>query len=153
MTKIAPILAVSLLLLSACQDSDPDSSTGSTDPTGSTTTSSEGTVATWILVSQDLTSESTTFDIGVMRVECAGGETGTVLDPAIDYEDGRILIEARVETLTDGEYTCQGNNVVPLTIELDEPIGERSLVDGVCHVPGGGIGGDCEGDGVRWPIP
>lgn len=151
MKKIVPIVAVSLLLLSACQDSDP--SNGSDDPAGTTTNSSGGTTATWSLISDDVTAESTTFDIGVMRVECAGGETGTVLDPVIDYEDDRILIEARVETLADGAYNCLGNSVVPLTIELDEPIGERSLVDGVCHVPGGGIGGDCEGDGVRWPTP
>lgn len=151
MTKIVPIVAVSLLLLSACQDSDP--SNGSDDPAGTTTNSSGGTTATWSLISDDVTAESTTFDIGVMRIECAGGETGTVLDPVIDYEDDRVLIEARVETLADGAYNCLGNSVVPLTIELDEPIGERSLVDGVCHVPGGGIGGDCEGDGVRWPIP
>lgn len=151
MKKIVPIVAVSLLLLSACQSSDPNN--GSGDPAGTTTNSSGGTTATWSLISDDVTAESTTFDIGVMRIECASGETGTVLDPVIDYEDDRILIEARVETLADGANNCLANNVVPLTIELNEPIGERSLVDGVCHIPGGGIGGDCEGDGVRWPTP
>ena len=88
-----------------------------------------------------------------MRVECADGETGTILDPVIDYEDGRILIEARVETLTRWRIHLSGEQRCSLTMSSMSQLGNAALVDGVCHVPGGGIGGDCEGDGVRWPIP
>ena len=142
MMKLAALGSVAIAL-TACQNSDPDDIN---EPTGA----EDGTTATWQLVNDDVTAESASLEIGVMRVECAGGETGRVLTPNITYNDDQIIIEALVERLPDGQYTCQGNDVVPIEVQLDEPVGDRELVDGIC-ISGGG--GDCTADGVRWPAP
>lgn len=140
------VLAGVAMALTACQNS------GAEDPsTDDAAGSEDSTAATWHLVNNDVTAESTLLEIGVMRIECAGGETGRVLSSDITYNDDQIIIEALVETLPDGAYTCPSNNVVPIEVHLDEPVGDRELVDGICHPPGGS--GDCSADGVRWPLP
>lgn len=142
MKRVLAIVGASILLVSACQD------TGDREPPASNA-SEGGTTATWQLLSENLDAESTALKIGVMRVECAGGETGTVLPPTITYSDEQIVIEALVATLPDGAYTCQSNDVVPLEITLEQPIGDRELIDGICQP----AGGNCTDGGVRWPLP
>ncbi|MHA7277118.1 hypothetical protein ACX80O_11430 [Arthrobacter sp. Hz1] len=88
------------------------------------------------------------------RAACSNGVTGTVLDPELTYEADRIVIETYVEPIPGREtVTCQGNNVVAVTVNLTEPVGNRDLVDGLCldvnAVPATYCGED---DGVRWAV-
>ena len=148
-------LACSAFLLSGCDASAPDvGDTGSSSPqvrgTGSST-SAVGDIGTWeLLNSTEVTSFSITLQLGVTRLECASGVTGTVLDPRVQVEQERIVIRTDVEPLPPGGYTCQGNDAVPVTVELNEPIGKRELVDAAC------LGGravntaPCTDNGVRW---
>jgi hypothetical protein len=106
--------------------------------------------ATWTLTAQ-VTSESTTLELGVQRVECASGVTGDVLDPAVSYETDRIVIEARVAANGMTAADCQDNDVVAYTLDLTEPVGERSLVDAICLAPPNSSHSYCTDGGVRWP--
>lgn len=111
----------------------------------------DGDAATWVLLGeQDITAETETFEIGVTRLGCASGVTGEVLTPQVTYEPERIIVQVDVEPFTEDEAECPGNDTVPVTVELDEPVGERDLVDGGC-LEGEEAAGTtpCE-DEVRW---
>jgi hypothetical protein len=86
-----------------------------------------------------------------MRMDCSGGKTGTVLDPRVQIEPERIIIRAYVRRLPPGAYTCPGNDEVPVTIELQGPIGNRKLVDAACLEDRAARTAFCLDGGVRWP--
>lgn len=81
---------------------------------------------------QAVNTEADTVEIGVSRLACANGETGEIVDIDIDPGDDQVVIEATVEPRV-GEASCPANEIVPADIELDEPIGDRELVDGACE--------------------
>jgi hypothetical protein len=100
---------------------------------GGGTGSNGGDAATWIVMDPAAVSEDTTeLDIGVTRLGCASGVTGEVLEPVVAYEPDQIVITVDVARFTAGAADCQGNDVVVVTVQLDEPIGQRPLVDGAC---------------------
>lgn len=107
-----------------------------------------GETAVWELQSTP-SPESTSIDVGVTRLECASGVTGTVLGPRVTAEDDRIVITTPVADNRSDAAECQGNDVVPVTVELGEPIGDRMLVDGACLVTEAADTSFCE-DAVRW---
>ena len=138
-------LACSAIILSGCDASAPD--VGDTGSSGSEV----GDIGTWeLLNSTEVTSDSTSLRLGVTRLDCASGITGTLLEPRVLVEQDRIVIRTDVEPLSPGGYDCQGNDIVPVTVELNEPIGKRELVDAAC------LGGravntaPCTDNGVRW---
>lgn len=59
--------------------------------------------------------------------------TGELLDPVIVYESDQVVITIDAVPNGTGGATCQGNDVVPVTVELSEPLGERKLIDGACE--------------------
>lgn len=92
-----------------------------------------GDAAVWRLAPEsDIDPDDNYLSTEVMRVDCADGVTGEVLDPVVEYKETQIVITQRVESLPPGGYTCPGNNLVPTQIELTEKIGDRELVDGEC---------------------
>lgn len=95
--------------------------------------------------------QSTSVELDVVRLECSGGETGTVLEPDVVYEASRIVIRTDVEPLPEGNYDCRGNDSVPVTVELSEPVGERELVDAACLQGRAVETIFCDDRGVRWP--
>ncbi|WP_168627587.1 hypothetical protein [Cryobacterium sp. BB307] len=108
-------------------------------------------VGVWELSNVDeISAESTTLHLGVVRLECSGGKTGTVLDPEVTNEKDRIVIRTDVEPLQEGAYTCLGNDTVPLTVELSEPVGQRELVDAACLQGRAVTTTFCTDHGVRW---
>lgn len=117
----------------------------------STAMPSDGVTGTWqLLNAAEITPESTTLRLGVMRVECASGETGKVLEPQVRLEADRIVIRTPVEPLRLAEGTCQSNTVVPVTVQLAEPVGERELFDAFCLDSTGRTTSFCADGGVRW---
>ena len=103
-----------VLLASACGSGDGDPAVWAVDPTSPTTESSQ------------------TFTALVMRIGCAGGRTSEVFDPNIDADDDEIIITFTVAPIS-GDQECPSNDAVPFVVELDEPIGDRRLVDGACR--------------------
>lgn len=93
----------------------------------------EGDTATWELLDpNDVSVESTILEVGAVRLECASGVTGELLDPVIVYESDQVVITIDAAPNGPGGANCQGNDVVPVTVELSEPLGERKLIDGAC---------------------
>lgn len=136
------LLCAGLLVLAACSSSP----TENPMPTG-------GDPASWTLVAPArVNADSRTLKIEVTRVACASGRTGEVLEPTVSYDPDRIVIQVDVGALDDGAYMCLGNDAVPVTIELDEPVGDRALVDGVCLDDEAATASSCEVE-VRWPAP
>ncbi|MEE6272269.1 hypothetical protein V2J56_02775 [Georgenia sp. MJ206] len=113
-----------------------------------------GEAATWALSDPAAVSAgSVSIDIGVTRLACASGVTGEVLEPQVTYEADRVVVEVDVAPLGGSAtsiHTCQGNDVVPVRVELDEPIGDRQLVDGAC-LAGLAIDTAFCLDAARWP--
>jgi hypothetical protein len=109
-----------------------------------------GDIGTWELLNSSITSDSTVLQLGVTRLACASGVTGAVLDPVVQVQRERIVIRTDVKALSPGGYTCQGNNSVPVTVELDEPVGKRELVDAACLEGRAVNTAACMDKGVRW---
>ncbi len=111
-----------------------------------------GAGAVWRLApGTDVGPDDTYLPIEVMRIDCAGGVTGEVLDPVMEYKETQIVITQRVESLPPGGYTCPSNDLVPTKIELTEKIGDRELVDGECLYGDGSQTIFCETP-VRWNV-
>ena len=95
--------------------------------------SDEGDPAIWVVDPASPTTEtSRSFTALVMRADCAGGRTGEVFEPLIDADDDEIVITFTVAPIS-GDQSCPSNDVVPVVVDLDEPIGDRQLVDGACR--------------------
>lgn len=129
------VCALATVLLTGCAASEPP---------GAAT-------ATWQLASPGAVSPgSQELDVAVTRLGCAGGKTGSVLEPRVKYELDRILIRTNVVAV-DGAQECPGNDAVPVTINLEEPVGDRQLVDAACLDTEATDTIFCTDNGVRWP--
>lgn len=140
------LLVVPVLVLSACTAPNPDGSTSAPpapatatasppDSTPSSPPTSDGETATWELLNPDtISAESRVLELAVTRLDCANGITGDVLAPRITYEAEQILIRVDVAPLPSDEthFSCVANDAVPITVELREAIGERTLIDQAC---------------------
>lgn len=90
--------------------------------------------------------------VGVTRLGCSSGVTGQVLPPQVAYGQDRIVVRTDVERLPDGASSCPGNDVVPVEVHLEEPIGGRDLVDAAC-LEGEAVGTAACPQGPRWSSP
>lgn len=90
------------------------------------------------------TAASSSFAVEVHEQACASGRTaeGRIADPIVEYAEDAITITIPVRRVEADSVTCQGNPWTPFVIELNEPIGERLLLDGGPWPPQ-----------QRWPIP
>lgn len=99
-----------------------------------------------------VTSASTSIAILVTRLGCASGRTGTVLVPVYALTETAVILRTDVAMMSSrGAQTCPGNDQVPITVVLPEPIGNRSLVDGACSQPPAASTSSCFDKGVRRP--
>ncbi|WP_183095456.1 hypothetical protein [Nocardioides stalactiti] len=146
-----------VLLVASVGACGEDSTTAATDAPSSndapTTQAKRGDAAVWsIRRGTELTSGTTTFTASVSRLGCHSGVTGRVLEPAVTYEDAQVVVTFEVEAAVGGSFDCQGNDQVAHEVVLDEPLGDRALVDGSCLEGGeAGTTSFCSPDGVRWP--
>jgi hypothetical protein len=75
---------------------------------------------------------ATELAVIVEEIECADGPPGDrVLPPLIDYAPDSITIVARLRDLPPGTYPCPGIPGTPVVFDLEEPLGDRALLDGV----------------------
>ncbi|WP_116949755.1 hypothetical protein [Jiangella endophytica] len=81
--------------------------------------------------------DDTSVDIEVNSDECSSGQSPAdrLTEPIVEYRADTVLITTRVEPLPPGGYTCPGSPSAPLTVHLDEPLGDRQLLDGQWYPP------------------
>lgn len=118
---------------------------------------SRGDAAVWALGDDSLLDPAATFFVAdVTRLACAGGETGELLEPAVTYQEDRVLVRVDAAPLPPGGHDCQGNDAVATEVHLEEPLGFRALVDAACvdgEAAATPVCGDGPEAGVRWAPP
>jgi hypothetical protein len=62
---------------------------------------------------------------------CASGRTaeGRIEEPDVDYRRDAVVVTIRVRERS-GDQDCPGNPDTPYVLRLDEPVGNRALLDG-----------------------
>lgn len=89
-------------------------------------------VADWELApEQTLTPDTQTIEILVRERACASEDTaeGRIEEPDVQYQQDAVIVTIRVKPKT-GAQTCQSNPLTPYTLELEEPLGGRTLLEG-----------------------
>ncbi|MDV2975951.1 UNVERIFIED_CONTAM: hypothetical protein Q9R71_02040 [Actinomycetes bacterium ARC8] len=110
--------------------------------------------AQWALIDPSgVNASSTSLELGVMGLACASGKTGDVTAIHVDLADGQIAIGIAVEPLEGEAQDCQGNETVPYTLELGEPVGDRVLIDASCLDRAEQQAPNCSDGGIRWSSP
>lgn len=92
----------------------------------------------------------TRIDVLVSRVGCNSGVTGDVLEPDIRESPDEVVVTFRVSPGEPAEADCPDNAAEPYTLVLDDPLGQRRLVDGGCLGGAAAAGtSECKDGGVR----
>jgi hypothetical protein len=94
---------------------------------------------TWVALSEPATPldrESTSPVVGVTEDGCTGGRDPEPFlhDPVIVEEDDAVTVYW-TSTPLDGAATCVANVPTELPLSLDEPLGDRELLDGSTYPP------------------
>lgn len=136
---LIPLMLLSCMVLSGCSTS---ADSGAED---------QNTAAHWALLDPGaVTNRSTSLELGVIRVGCAGGETGNVSGSRVDYQSEKVIVTVSVEPQSDGPQNCPENETVPFQLVLEQPLGERELIDGTCIGQKQENTVMCSDHGVRW---
>ncbi|MFZ4718156.1 MAG: hypothetical protein ACOYMR_01945 [Ilumatobacteraceae bacterium] len=93
--------------------------------------------------------DDTELQLLVTRLSCSSGVTGEVLPADVVETADEVIITAWVKPLPAGDYECPGNDAVPYTVTLSEPLGGRSVVDGACLTGEASQTSYCENGGTR----
>ncbi len=74
---------------------------------------------------------STELNVLINERDCANGEppTGRQVKPVVVADGDRLVVTVLVEPIA-GDASCPGNPWHPITITLDEPLGDRQVFDG-----------------------
>ena len=88
------------------------------------------TVAAW-RVQGTLDPAATRLPLLVQERECASGQSaeGRIERPDVEYRSDAVIVTVRVRDL-GGDQDCPGNPDTPFVLRLDEPVGDRELLDG-----------------------
>ena len=109
--------AVAALLLVGCAAVDPFDQAGP---------------ATWALPEGfTIGAETTEFLALVTEQACASGQSseGRIVEQQIDYAADSVVVTFRVRPLP-GDQECPGTPATMVEVQLDEPLGHRTLLDG-----------------------
>lgn len=88
--------------------------------------------ASWVLApGQQITRDSKIFDVLVTEASCSSGQSpeGRIVPAAAIYQETSITVIFAVRPLP-GAQTCQGAPPATVTLQLDEQVGDRRLLDG-----------------------
>ncbi len=102
-----------------------------------TPTDDDAEVAPWEPApGADLSPATTRIEVLVNERACSGGTSaeGRIAPPTIEYEAETVTITLAVIPVT-GPAPCPGNPDTPYTVELDEPLGDRTILDGGTSPP------------------
>jgi hypothetical protein len=81
---------------------------------------------------QQIGAGTTEFVAMVNEEACAGGRSsdGRIVGPQVDYVDDTSVIVTFAVRPLDGFQECPSNPSTPVTVRLEEPLGDRRLLDG-----------------------
>lgn len=101
---------------------------------------------------QKVSAQSESLDLKVTRIGCASGFTGDITVTQVNYSTENVAVGIVVEPLKDRAQTCQSNQTVSYTLDLSEPLGERTLIDLSCAETSDADGSteNCQSEAVRW---
>lgn len=134
--------------LGGCQQTGPENEIGAGEPDAVLT----GEAATWqIGNSTNLSRNSTSIDVVVTRLGCASGVAGETLAPVVTYTSEQVAIRIDVEPFDGDGADCPGNDAVPVIVQFDQPLGERTLIDAGCLRIDAASTVSCKSD-LRWPV-
>lgn len=89
--------------------------------------------ATWAFAPDERIGPDTTqFTAMVTERGCASGRSsdGRIVGPQVDYvDDTSVVVTFRVRPL-EGAQECPGNPPLEVIVRLEEPLGDRALLDG-----------------------
>lgn len=75
--------------------------------------------------------EARQIELEVYERVCAGGRPADgrveIVEQELSDEQLRLVVGVQRQ---DGDHTCPGNPPTPLIIQLDEPLGDRIVIDG-----------------------
>lgn len=80
---------------------------------------------------------ATSIAIDVSSDDCASGRSPAdrLTEPIVEYHADTVVITARLRPQPLASYTCQSSPPAPMTVRLDEPLGDRQLLDGRWYPP------------------
>ena len=81
--------------------------------------------------------ETTAFPALVMEVNCASGQTseGRIVGPEISYDADQVVVTFAVRPPPGDAHACPSNPATLVKVTLNEPLGERRLIDGGADPP------------------
>lgn len=89
--------------------------------------------ATWTFApGEEIGPGTTQFTAMVAERACAGARSseGRIIGPQVDYiDDTSVRVTFSVRPL-EGFQNCPTNPPTPVTVHLEEPLGDRTLLDG-----------------------
>lgn len=93
-----------------------------------------GSAEVWLAVQRD--PPATTVELLVMELGCNSGQDASGRVRAVEQVEAADTVEllVAVEPRT-GDATCQGNPATPFTVTLDQPLGDRTVVDTSVYPP------------------
>ena len=75
-------------------------------------------------------SEAKEIDVLVSEISCSSGrDIEGLIESDITYTESAVEVVFTAPPLEKGFYTCQGTGPVEHTLQLEEPIGERKVLD------------------------
>ncbi|PZF84016.1 hypothetical protein [Jiangella anatolica] len=91
--------------------------------------------ADWRLPGEQPPPDATAVTILAYEIDCSSGQPadGRLADPIVEYQDDAVVITMRIEPPEGELLTCVGNPETPVTVELDEPLGDRELRNGLWY--------------------
>jgi hypothetical protein len=76
------------------------------------------------------------LEVDVSEMDCTSGRNPTeyLYDPVVVETTDSVTL-SWTTTQAEGAHTCQGNPAATRTVELDEPLGSRMVMDGSVYPP------------------
>jgi hypothetical protein len=89
----------------------------------------------WRLPGEQPPADATSVTILATEIGCSSGQSADdrLAEPIVEYHEDAVVITMRV-TPPEGEFfNCVGNPESTVTVQLDEPLGDRELRDGLWY--------------------
>ena len=94
--------------------------------------------ALWFLPAEGaIDAETTSFTALVMEVDCASGQSSQdrIVGPEISYDADQVVVTFAVRPPPGDAHACPSNPATLVKVTLNEPLGERRLIDGGADPP------------------
>lgn len=91
-----------------------------------------GSAEVWLAAPPDPASG---VDLLVMELACSSGEDAEGRIEVVEQAEGTSAVELLVAVRPDGGGDCPSNPATPFTVTLDQPLGDRTVIDTSVYPP------------------